>query len=325
MKNYTVKRYESKYFDDWNAFISTAKNATFLFNRNFMEYHSDRFKDFSLMIYDQEKLVAVLPANRVGATVFSHQGLTYGGLVLPPNSKLYNVIFIFKSILSFLNENAITTFNIKKIPSIYCDTFSDETDYLVSICKGITKMKHAVSVINLDSNFKISKSRRECINRGKKLNLVIKEEENLELFWNDILIPNLMEKYNSKPVHSIEEILYLKEKFPKNIKHFNVFHNDKLVCGTTLFITNDVVKPQYISGNEDNNLLGSIDYLYDFLINEVSKGKKFFDFGPSHENNGLNIVKNINFWKESFGAQTLVQNFYEIETSNYHLLDSILI
>jgi hypothetical protein len=325
LKNYTVKRYESKYFDDWNAFISTAKNATFLFNRNFMEYHSDRFKDFSLMIYDQEKLVAVLPANRVGATVFSHQGLTYGGLVLPPNSKLYNVIFIFKSILSFLNENAITTFNIKKIPSIYCDTFSDETDYLVSICKGITKMKHAVSVINLDSNFKISKSRRECINRGKKLNLVIKEEENLELFWNDILIPNLMEKYNSKPVHSIEEILYLKEKFPKNIKHFNVFHNDKLVCGTTLFITNDVVKPQYISGNEDNNLLGSIDYLYDFLINEVSKGKKFFDFGPSHENNGLNIVKNINFWKESFGAQTLVQNFYEIETSNYHLLDSILI
>lgn len=325
MKNYTVKRYESKYFDDWNAFISTAKNATFLFNRNFMEYHSDRFKDFSLMIYDQEKLVAVLPANRVGATVFSHQGLTYGGLVLPPNSKLYNVIFIFKSILSFLNENAITTFNIKKIPSIYCDTFSDETDYLVSICKGITKMKHAVSVINLDSNFKISKSRRECINRGKKLNLVIKEEENLELFWNDILIPNLMEKYNSKPVHSIEEIQYLKEKFPKNIKHFNVFHNDKLVCGTTLFITNDVVKPQYISGNEDNNLLGSIDYLYDFLINEVSKGKKFFDFGPSHENNGLNIVKNINFWKESFGAQTLVQNFYEIETSNYHLLDSILI
>ena len=325
MKNYTVKRYESKYFDDWNAFISTAKNATFLFNRDFMEYHSDRFKDFSLMIYDQEKLVAVLPANRVGATVFSHQGLTYGGLVLPPNSKLYNVIFIFKSILSFLNENAISTFNIKKIPSIYCDTFSDETDYLVSICKGITKMKHAVSVINLDSNFKISKSRRECINRGKKLNLVIKEEENLELFWNDILIPNLMEKYNSKPVHSIEEILHLKEKFSKNIKHFNVYHNDKLVCGTTLFITNNVVKPQYISGNEDNNLLGSIDYLYDFLINEVSKGKKFFDFGPSHENNGLNIVKNINFWKESFGAQTLVQNFYEIETSNYHLLDSILI
>ena len=93
----------------------------------------------------------------------------------------------------------------------------------------------------------------------------------------------------------------------------------------TLFITNKVVKPQYISGNEDNNLLGSIDYLYDYLINEVSKGKSYFDFGPSHENNGLNIIKNINFWKESFGAQTLVQNFYEVETSNHNLLDTLLI
>ena len=325
LKNYTVKRYESNFYSEWNAFISTAKNATFLFNRDFMEYHSDRFEDFSLLIYDQEKLVAVLPANRVGTTVFSHQGLTYGGLVLPLNSKLYNVIFIFKSILSFLNENAVLALNIKKTPSIYCDTFSDEIDYLVSICKGITTMKHAVSVINLNSNFKISKSRRECINRGKKLNLFIKEEDNLESFWNNILTPNLKEKYNSKPVHSLDEINALKAKFPKNIKHFNVYHNDKLVCGTTLFITNYVVKPQYISGNESNNLLGSIDYLYDFLINEVSKGKRYFDFGPSHENNGLNIVKNINFWKESFGANTLVQNFYEVETSNYHFLDTILI
>ncbi|MSP84525.1 MAG: GNAT family N-acetyltransferase [Flavobacteriaceae bacterium] len=325
MKNYIIKRYETKSYSDWNAFISTAKNATFLFNRDFMDYHSDRFEDFSLLIYDEDKLVAVLPANRLGTTVFSHQGLTYGGLVLSRNSKLYNIIFIFKSILMFLNENAISTLIIKKIPSIYCDTFSDEIDYLVSICNGTTKMKHAISVINLDSNFKISKSRRECINRGKKLNLVIKEENNLVSFWNDILIPNLKEKYNSKPVHSLDEIIALKAKFPQNIKHFNVYSEGKMVCGTTLFITKNVVKAQYISGNEDNNLLGSIDYLYDFLINEVSKGKSYFDFGPSHENNGLNIVKNINFWKESFGVNTLVQNFYEVETSNYPLLDNILI
>ena len=113
MKNYTVKRYESNNYSEWNAFISTAKNATFLFNRDFMEYHSDRFDDFSLLVYDNEKLVAVLPANRVGATVFSHQGLTYGDLVLPLNSKFYNVIFIFKSILSYLNENAISAHSKK--------------------------------------------------------------------------------------------------------------------------------------------------------------------------------------------------------------------
>ena len=325
MKNYSVRLYTSEDYAIWNNFVSTAKNATFLFHRDFMEYHSDRFQDFSLLVFEEDQLISILPANKVGDTVFSHQGLTYGGIVLPSNSKLSNVIFIFKSILLFLNENAISELNLKKIPSIYCDTFSDEIDYLASICKGNPIMKHAISVIDLNSNFKISKSRRECINRGKKLNLVIKEEIDFKPFWNDILIPNLKEKYNSKPVHSLAEITALKAKFPHNIKHFNVYNEGKLVCGTTLFITNKVVKPQYISGNEDNNLLGSIDYLYDYLINEVSKGKSYFDFGPSHENNGLNIIKNINFWKESFGAQTLVQNFYEVETSNHNLLDTLLI
>ena len=142
---------------------------------------------------------------------------------------------------------------------------------------------------------------------------------------NDLLIPNLRDKYNSKPVHSAEEIIALKNKFPDSIRHFNVYKDDKLVCGTTLFITKKVVKSQYIAGSESNNELGSIDYLYDFLINEVAKSRDYFDFGPSHENNGLQIVKSINFWKESFGANSLIQDFYEVNTSNYVLLENVLI
>jgi hypothetical protein len=325
LKKYIIKKYETKNHSDWNAFISNAKNATFLFNRDFMEYHNDRFEDFSLMVYEDDKLVSVLPANRVGDTLYSHQGLTYGGLVLLLNSKLYDVVYIFKDILKFLYDNRISKLILKKIPIIYCDTFSDEIDYLIHVCNGRTIMKNNISVIKLDSNFNISKSRRECIKRGKKLNLVIKEEDDLIFFWNELLNPIIKEKYNSKPVHSLEEIIYLKTKFPNNIRHFNVYYDNQIVCGTTVFITKHVVKPQYVAGSKSNNSLGSIDYLYDFLINVIAKDKTFFDFGPSHENNGLSIVKNINFWKESFGANSLVQEFYEVETSNYTLLDTVLI
>ena len=112
LKDYTVKRYESKYFSDWNAFISTAKNATFLFNRNFMEYHSDRFEDFSLMIYHEVKLVAVLPATRDGATVFSHPGFTYGGIVLTLTSNLYNLILLLILMLLFFVQCQVNVNNI---------------------------------------------------------------------------------------------------------------------------------------------------------------------------------------------------------------------
>ena len=48
-----------------------------------MEYHKDRFDDYSLMIFNvNNKLVAILPAHKVDSVLYSHQGLTYGGLVL---------------------------------------------------------------------------------------------------------------------------------------------------------------------------------------------------------------------------------------------------
>ena len=325
MKSYTIKQYKTKDYDNWNDFIGQAKNATFLFHRDFMDYHKDRFEDYSLMVFEGESLVAVLPANRVGDCVYSHQGLTYGGLVLLPKSKLYNTIFVFKAILEYLNGNSILKLVLKEIPSIYCDYLSDEINYLIYICKGKLIMRHNVSVISLKNDLEFSKSRRECINRGKKQNLIIREESNLETFWNELLIPNLKDKYSSKPVHSLGEILFLKSKFPDNIRHFNVYSNEKLVAGTTLFMTKRVAKPQYIAGSGENNFLGSIDFLYAFLMKEIAQGKDFFDFGPSHENNGLEIVENINFWKESFGAHSLVQDFYEVETSNHYLLDTVLV
>jgi hypothetical protein len=325
LKKYIVKRFETKNYSDWNAFISISKNATFLFNRGFMEYHSGRFEDFSLMIYDEDKLVSVLPANRVGDTIYSHQGLTYGGLVFQTNIKLGNSIAIFRDILIYLNENQIDKFNLKLIPSIYCDVFSEEIEYSLFLLKAQLIRRDCLSVLDLTKSFSISKTRKESIRRGLKNNLVIKEELNFELFWNEILIPNLVKKHSAKPVHSRDEITKLQNTFPDNIRHFNIYEGNNIVAGTTIFISDNVVHPQYISGNNQKNELGSLDYLYDYLINVVFKDKKYFDFGPSHEENGMKINEGILFWKESFGAKTTVQDYYEIETKNYNNLAAILI
>ena len=78
-----IKRYSSVCEGEWNAFVERSRQGTFLFNRGYMDYHSDRFDDFSLMAYDRGVLKGVLPANRVGNVLYSHQGLTYGGWILP--------------------------------------------------------------------------------------------------------------------------------------------------------------------------------------------------------------------------------------------------
>jgi len=325
VKQYQIRNYQSSDFALWNAFLDKAKNATFLFHRHFMEYHNDRFEDYSLMVFDGEKLVAVLPANRVGDVVYSHQGLTYGGLVISEKAKLGDVIEMMKTVLQFFNKNQVKTLQVKVIPSIYSSYFSDEMEHIMFLLNAKVLRKDVLSVIDLTKPFFITKTRRESVNRGKKNKLVIKEETNFELFWNQILIPNLQQKHQAKPVHSIEEIANLQQHFPKNIRHFNVYHNDEIVAGTTVFITDKVAHPQYISGNEKKNELGSLDYLYHYLITEVFHDKNYFDFGPSHEENGKKINEGILFWKESFGAKTTIQSYYEIATASYNLLDAILI
>ena len=325
MKNYSIRRYTIEDYAIWNDFVSSAKNATFLFHRDFMEYHSDRFQDFSLLVFDDGKLISILPANRVDNTLFSHQGLTYGGFVFDSKIKLGEVIAIARNVLAFLYQSEITTFQLKLIPSIYNAFFSEEIEYVMFLTNAKLIRRDCLSVIDMTKPFAATKTRKESIRRGEKNSLIIKEELEFQLFWDEILIPNLDKRHNAKPVHSMEEISMLQQKFPKDIRHFNVYHQDKIVAGTTLFLTEKVVHPQYISGNEQRNELGSLDFLYNHLITEVFKDKNFFDFGISHEENGRKINEGLLFWKESFGAKTTVQDFYEIQTSEYHLLENVML
>lgn len=325
MKSYSVRKYQETDYKDWNAFIGNAKNATFLFHRDFMEYHKGRFQDYSLLIFDKEKLVSVLPANKVDNVIYSHQGLTYGGLVYSEKMKLASVISIFRSVLIFLNENKIEKLHIKIIPSIYNSKPADELNYALFLAEARLERRDSLSVIDLSKESIISKIRKRGIQKGFLNGLQIIEENDFESFWNEILIPNLDKKHRAEPVHSLKEILQLKLLFPNNIRQFNVYFNEKIVAGTTVFESQNVVHCQYISKNEIVDNLGSLDFLYQFLIKEVFAEKRFFDFGISNESQGKKLNNGLSYWKESFGASTIVQDFYEVKTTNYNLLDTVLI
>jgi hypothetical protein len=325
VKNYTVKLYQETDYEKWNDFIGQAKNATFLFHRDFMEYHKDRFEDFSLLVYENEKLVSVLPANRVNDVVYSHQGLTYGGLVYDEKAKLVSVIEIFKNILIFFNEKAVVKLHLKTLPAIYHLKPSEEIQYALFLAEAKLVRRDSLSVLNLSHENKISKIRRRGIQKAILNDLIIREEDDFEGFWNEILIPNLDKKHKAKPIHTLEEIHLLKNIFPDNIRQFNVYQNDKIVAGTSVFESKNVAHCQYISKNENQDNLGSLDFLFEFLIKEVFAEKQFFDFGISNENQGKKLNEGLSYWKESFGASTIVHDFYEVETINYGLLNNVLL
>jgi hypothetical protein len=325
VKNYSVRRYQKSDYDNWNTFIGLAKNATFLFHRDFMEYHSGRFEDYSLIVLDDNKWVAVLPANGVANQVFSHQGLTYGGLVYNEKLKLASVIATFKSVLVFLKENKKEKFQVKVLPSIYHQKPAEELNYALFLAEAQLIRRDALAVLDLLQENNLSKLRKRSIQKGISNDFVIQEVDDFEDFWNAILIPNLAQKHQAQPVHSLEEIIKLKALFPEKIRQFNVYKNGIIVAGTTIFETSTVAHCQYISGKEVKNELGGLDVLFQHLISETFKNKRFFDFGISNENQGRKLNYGLSYWKESFGASAIVHDFYEVKTSNYSLLDTVLL
>jgi hypothetical protein len=321
MSNYRVEKYTKQHRLAWDTFISGAKNATFLFVRDFMEYHSDRFTDYSLLVYKDDMLYALLPANIVGDKLYSHKGLTYGSLVLSKSAKLLYTFEAFKALLAFLNANAISTLELRNIPTFYNTMPSDELSYFLFKANATLIKRDALMVIDTPNKIKFQKNRREGINKAKRNGLTIAVDDNFEGFWTEILIPNLQKKHGIAPVHSLEEIQLLAAKFPDHIKQVNVYKDNVIVAGTTLFLTKTTIHPQYVSGNSDKNAYGSLDLAYDYIINHFDSSKRYFDFNISSEQNGEALNSGLIFWKESCGARTYVADNYLIDTACYKTLD----
>lgn len=325
MKQLFVKYYQSINKDIWNDFVSKSPYATFLFNRDFMDYHQDRFNDCSLMVYQDDELLALVPANRLDDMFCVHKGLSYGSVIFIKEPPLQPLIEVLKSVFSFLSMEGFKTFYYKTLPDFYQDKPLLMLNYLFKKINPINNDIQLFSTIELNKNIKYSKDRKSGIKRGEKHQLKVEESDEFELFWNQILIPQLQNKHQVKPVHTLDEILKLKNAFPNNIKLFLVKHQDNVVAGTVIFETNQVAHSQYIASNDLRSQLGSVDFLHHYLISVVYKNKQYFDFGISQENGSEHINYGLWYWKSGFDTRNFIQNIYTIPIENVHLLNHILI
>ena len=83
------------------------------------------------MIYRRGKLYALLPANVSGDTLFSHQGLTYGGLIMSDQTTAADVVEIFRQLNSTLREEGLRQVIYKPVPWIYHQQPAEEDLYAI--------------------------------------------------------------------------------------------------------------------------------------------------------------------------------------------------
>lgn len=308
-----IRRYRREDKELWNSFVSKARNATFLFDRNYMDYHADRFDDNSFMFYHKGKLKAVLPANVAGDTIYSHQGLTYGGLLLDKKATVEDVLECFDSLNSWLRENGISKVVYKALPWIYQQYPSEEDLYALTWkCKAQLISRDISSSIVIDNKLKFAESRKSGIRKALSLNIEVGESNDVDGFWH-VLEDNLGNRYNAKPVHTASEMKLLMSRFPNNIKLYVAKMNGEIVGGTLIYVTPQVVHTQYISASVEGKKHGALDLLFDYIINKVYANCRYFDFGKSTEQGGAYLNEPLIFQKEGFGGRGVCYDWYQWE------------
>ena len=308
-----IRRYRREYKELWNSFVSKARNATFLFDRNYMDYHADRFDDNSFMFYHKGKLKAVLPANVAGDTLYSHQGLTYGGLLLDKKATVEDVLECFDSLNSWLRENGISKVVYKALPWIYQQYPSEEDLYALTWkCKAQLISRDISSSIVIDNKLKFAESRKSGIRKALSLNIEVGESHDVDGFWH-VLEDNLGNRYNAKPVHTASEMKLLMSRFPNNIRLYVAKMNGEIVGGTLIYVTPQVVHTQYISASVEGKKHGALDLLFDYIINKVYANCRYFDFGKSTEQGGAYLNEPLIFQKEGFGGRGVCYDWYQWE------------
>lgn len=308
-----IVKYSDEYSKVWDMFITTSNNGHFLFFRNYMEYHTERFTDHSLLVFDdKERLLAVLPANICENTLYSHQGLTFGGFVIGNKVTTGVMLDMFALLIDYLKSIQIEKLIYKPIPSIYNGMPSQEELYALFISDARLFRRDVSSTIDLSTPFKYSKGRKWTVNKAKKENIELCQTTEYAGFWQ-LLSKVLAYQHEAKPVHSLSEIEYLRNSFPENIKLYVAKKNGEVLAGAVIYETDMVAHTQYLANSDEGREIGALDLLLDHLIKEIYKDKKYFDFGISTEEQGRSLNKGLIAQKEGFGASAIVHDFYELE------------
>lgn len=306
-----VERYDPKHKAQWDEFVQGSKNGVFLFRRDYLEYHADRFSDFSLLFFQDDQLIGLMPASRTDDAVVSHGGLTFGGIVSGSRMTTTLMLRVFTALVDDLRARGVKKLIYKAIPHMYHLLPAEEDLYALFVHNARLFRRDVSSAIVAGHRLPMLRSRKKISNRARTKGLRMTQSADFAQFMA-IAEASLQARHGLRPVHTAAEMQLLASRFPENIKLFAVDRAGEMLGGVIIYESQNVAHGQYRQSTEEGMKLGAMDYLLDALVNDVYVGKPYVDFGISMIEGGRKLNAELVRNKESFGARATVYDFYEL-------------
>ncbi len=312
---FEIIRYNREMKDEWDTFVSCSRNSTFLFMRDYMDYHSDRFCDCSWVVRRKGRIVGLLPANITeDGILHSHQGLTYGGWILPlSHIDGEDVLVFFEESARMWRSMGIKGLDYKPLPYIYFLRPSQDDLYALFRLGGEVSEVNLSMAIDYVSPGSFDKLRKRTFLKTTRFSDKIVEMQDPDRMM-DVISECLAERHGVSPVHTCDEMRILKSRFPENIRFFGIpsHRNDGMAAVVCIYDTGVVAHAQYIATTEEGRGENMLTPLFAYLIQELYSDRRFFDFGTSNEDNGMFLNSGLLRQKASFGASGVAYMRYSL-------------
>lgn len=337
MQNIKIVKYENKHFDLYESFVENSINGTIFHERKFISYHpEERFDDCSLLFFRGEKLVAVFPAAIIQKEnikiLKSHPGTSYGGLIIKENLSYSFTNSLFEKLEEYCKKNNINFIEFRHSPRIFLKNPLDQIEFVLinrgyireaeelATCYELSQIKYLTNsqYINYFNNYTNTKARQNIKKAiSKKLNFkFIHNDEDISNYYN--ILENNLKKYNTKPVHSLKEIIKLINLYPERVKISVTEFDGRILGGFLIFNINTLGWHIFYSALDYNYLEYKPIHFCLFKLKKYlsQMSYKYLNYGISTENSGKYINESLLSFKESFNGIGVVRTYWQKKLKN---------
>jgi hypothetical protein len=329
----TLRPFEPQDAEPWDALVDAAPGATFLHARRFLAYHGPRFRDMSLVIENNGRLAAVFPAAVDSADeshVVSHPGATYGGLVAPGLSAS-ETLATLEAIAAHYRAAGFSRLTYKTVPLHLTALPSQADRYALWRLGADVTRRDLWSVAWTDpkdghlGDPGDGRARRRRERHARRSRAA--ERSELEIFedasdaaygrFHALLCQNLQERHGVKPVHTVGEMLDLRDRLGDEVRLGFVARqgrrNDPVGGVWTFRFAKVAWHTQYIAANVEGRDMQATYLILRHLLDEARhQGVATLSYGAVTEQEGRVLNPGLERFKSDFGGGLVIHDAYTL-------------
>lgn len=323
-----LKSYSKELENEWDKFVRSSVNGTFMQERKFLSYHPlDRFSDHSLIFMEDNRIIAVLPAAIVQQEdkriLVSHPGASHGGLIIKPSLGTKKCLELVSALIDYCTRTGFDYIRLKPVPKVYHNELSDQLDFALRFSGFRLEYTELATVLELKKGEEsfvkrvMSDTAFRNYKNSLKSGLSVVEDANINDFW-PILENKLKYNHNAKPAHTFDEIIQLKTLYPDKIKLFAAYEGVTPAAGVLSFLLNErVINCFYIAHDDAFQHKRPLNLIFGHMIEWGLKNSfLYLDWGISTEKKGSSVNTGLFHFKEGYGGHGVLRECYLYTVNN---------